>query len=120
MSLVRLVSLLTFTLLWIFTISKPCMAQTKDGITHLRIGIIARANKKYRLEQVEPFRAFMEQQIALPVSLVPFEGYEDLIKAHHDRRIHYAIYSATAYAQSWAACRCLEPLAAPRAEDGSY
>lgn len=89
-------------------------------ITTLRIGVVVGDNVNYRLGRMEPFRLYLESQINRNVTIEATRNYQALIEAHAKGRIHYAIYSAAAYAKSWASCRCLEPLAAPKSLGGGH
>jgi phosphonate transport system substrate-binding protein len=55
----------------------------------------------------------------MPVKVFVARDYAALIEAQIDRRIDYAVYSATAYALASVRCGCVEPLAAPTDADGA-
>lgn len=90
------------------------LADWRDEIKVFRIGIMAGANAPYRLAQIEPFRAYLEMRLAVPVEIVPNRDFAALIDAQSRSRIHYAIYSATASAL----CQCVEPLVIPTRSGG--
>lgn len=89
-------------------------------ITTLRIGVVTGENVNYQLGRMEPFRLYLENRLNRRVTIEATRNYQALMEAHANGRIHYAIYSAAAYAKSWAACRCLEPLAAPKSMGGGH
>jgi phosphonate transport system substrate-binding protein len=93
-------------------------ADWRDEIKVLRVGVMTGANSAYRLAQLEPFRAYLEARLAVPVEIMPAQDYRALIEAQAGSRIHYAIYSATAFATAAASCRCVEPLVVPARADG--
>jgi phosphonate transport system substrate-binding protein len=94
-------------------------ADWRDDIKVLRVGFLAGDNPAYRTTQLEPFRAYLEGKLGLPVELVPAPTYSALVDAQAGSRNQYAIYSAASFATASASCRCVEPLALPTAADGS-
>jgi phosphonate transport system substrate-binding protein len=44
--------------------------------------------------------------------------YSSLIEAQATARVHYAVYSATAFVTASATCRCVDPIAVPTASGG--
>lgn len=117
------------TRIWVFVLLALCAATItpshsaaagwKDKIKVLRIGVVVADNPRLRLSQLEPFRRRIERDTGVPVELVPSRDFNTLVDSHTSDRIDYAIYSASAYAAAYAFCECLEPIAAPRAGDGS-
>jgi phosphonate transport system substrate-binding protein len=95
------------------------LADWRDDIKVLRVGYLAGDNVAYRAAQLEPFRAYLEGKIGLPVELVPAPTYGALIEAQAGSRVQYAIYSAASFATASASCRCVEPVAVPTSLDGS-
>ena len=85
----------------------------------LRIGYLSSPDPSVDAARLEPFRAYIESRIALPVELIPSTTYDSLIDAEVTGRVQYGIHSATSFAAADAACACLEPLAVPSALDGS-
>lgn len=96
----------------------PAMADWRDGFSVLRVGVVTGANALYRQAQLEPFRLYLEARTALPVEIIALPTYAALIEAHSASRVHYGIYSATAFSTAAAACRCVEPVAIPTAPGG--
>jgi phosphonate transport system substrate-binding protein len=97
----------------------PSLATWREDTRVLRVGYLATGNPAADASRMEPFRAYLEARIALPVELVPATTYAGLIDGTADGRIQYAILSATAFAALEAVCTCVEPLAVPSAYDGS-
>ena len=93
-------------------------ADWRDDIPVLRVGVMTGANAPYRIAQLEPFRAYLEARLAIPVEIIAAENFGMLIDAQSASRVHYAIYSATAYSTAAATCRCVEPLAVPTRAGG--
>ncbi|PLX37970.1 MAG: hypothetical protein C0606_06910 [Hyphomicrobiales bacterium] len=91
----------------------------RERVKVLRIGFVAGSNPRHGLKRIEPFRRRLSLELAIPVEVLPMADTAMLIDAHTSARIDYAIYNASAYAAAEAACRCLEPLVVPKAEDGS-
>ena len=79
------------------------LADWRDEIKVLRIGVMTGPNSAYRLAQLEPFRAYLAEKLAVPVEIIPARDYRALIDAQVGSRVHYAIYSATAFAAAAAA-----------------
>lgn len=85
-----------------------------------RVGIVASGdNLEAFHKRIEPFRAGMEAAIGVPVRIIPVANGKELVKAHARLRIHYAVYTAAAYATAWIGCECVYAIAAPLAADGS-
>lgn len=97
----------------------PVIADWREDTKVLRIGYLATGNPAADASRMEPFRAYLEGRIALPVELVPSATYAGLMDGMADGRVQYAILSATAFAALESACACAEPLAVPSAYDGS-
>jgi phosphonate transport system substrate-binding protein len=93
-------------------------ADWREDVKVLRIGFLAGDNTPYRSTQIEPFRAYMEGKIGIPVEMVPARTLGALIEAQAGARIQYAIHSAASFTAAEATCHCIEPLAVPAAEGG--
>lgn len=120
MRLLKLATRISAILLAICTFATMSSAAGNRAVTTLRIGVVVGDNVNYRLGRMEPFRLYLESQLNRSVTIEATRNYQALIDAHAKGRVHYAIYSAAAYARSWAACRCLEPLAAPKSLSGGH
>ncbi|AXS38897.1 phosphate/phosphite/phosphonate ABC transporter substrate-binding protein [Breoghania sp. L-A4] len=118
----RLLSLLLLAIVLGGVASSSALAQEDTGDWRaeqkvLRIGILATGGAERRVAAARPFEAYVSDVIGMPVELVPLRDMRVLIDAIVNARIDYAPLSASAYAAGWTLCRCLEPLAAPLAED---
>ena len=85
----------------------------------IRVGFLAADQLAASDARMEPFRAYIESRIGIPVELVPAATYESLIDATVGGQIQYGVHSATSFAVAQHACDCIEPLALPSAYDGS-
>lgn len=85
----------------------------------LRLGIVATSRPADALERVEPFRLRLSDTLGVPVVTQRFADERALVDAFAAGRIDYAPVSASGYAMAWRLCGCIEPLATPRAADGS-
>jgi phosphonate transport system substrate-binding protein len=94
-------------------------ADWRDDMKVLRIGILAGADPAAIRTRMEPFRAYIESHVGLPVELVPSSTMSGVIEAETSGRVQYAILSATGYATAAEICQCVEPLALPSAFDGA-
>ena len=70
-------------------------------------------------KSVEPFRQALQEALNLPVKVHVVDSYRSLINAQSDRKVHYAVHSASSFAAAWVKCRCIEPLAAAKLSEGS-
>lgn len=93
-------------------------AQETRPISTLRIGVVVGDNLNYTLRRMEPFRLYLQERLQRRVTIEGTYSFQNLMEVQAKGRIHYAIYSASAYARAWANCRCLEPLAAPKSMSG--
>ena len=97
----------------------PASADWRDDLKVLRIGTVAPHGAAYDMARLEPFRAYLQDRLGLPVEIVATADYDALIDAQASARVQYAIHSASSYATAEALCACVEPLALPAAFDGS-
>lgn len=91
---------------------------TTESIGTLRVGLVLGENLNYSFAQLEPFRLYLEQETGLSVHIAGARSYGALMANHKAGRVHYAIYSASAYARAWSVCRCIEPLVVPKSLSG--
>ena len=103
----------------LLTSGSPLLADWRDDLKVLRVGFLSSASPARDLARLEPFRAYMEARIGLPVELVPATSYAALIEAEVTGRVPYAIHSATSFVTAQAMCSCIEAIAEPTAFDGS-
>lgn len=101
-------------------LATPASADWRDETPVLRIGIVTgpAPNTAFALGQAEPFRAALEARLGSSVALVPAEDYGRLIEAQLTG-VPVTFLSATAFAQLYDLCTCVEPLAIPRNSDDS-
>ena len=91
----------------------------RDGIEVLKIGVLAGGDASYRAAVLEPFRAYLQERIGLPVAIVPVGSYAALIDAQTGARIQYAVHSVTSFATAAEQCQCVEAIGAPVAARGA-
>ncbi len=106
-------------LLIIFLSAVSARADWRHSVSTLRIGVVAGPSPVAVQVRLEPFRRHLQLFLNMPVEVVPAPDYSTLVKAHAARKVHYAFYTASAYATAWRLCKCVEPLVAPRGEDGT-
>ena len=97
----------------------PASADWRAEMKVLRVGFLSGTGGAYRMAALEPFRAYLQAKLGLPVELVPAGSYAALIDAQASARVDYAIHSAASFATAAASCGCVEPLALPSAADGA-
>lgn len=101
-------------------LAMPAQAGWRDDLKVLRIGTVAPRGAAYDIARLEPFRAYLQDRLGLPVEIVAMAGYDALIDAQVSARVQYAIHSASSYVTTAALCACVEPVALPAAFDGSH
>jgi phosphonate transport system substrate-binding protein len=94
-------------------------ADWRDDVEVLKLGVIANGDASYRMTVLEPFRAYLQGRIGVPVELVPVGTYAAMIDAQIGARIHYAIHSVTSFATAVEQCQCVEAIGAPVAASGA-
>jgi phosphonate transport system substrate-binding protein len=98
----------------------PARAGWRDDFKVLRIGTVAPRGAAYEIARLEPFRAYLQDRLGLPVEIVATADYHALIDAQASARVDYAIHSASSYVTTEALCSCVEPIALPAAFDGAH
>ena len=120
MTLPALVQRIGVMCLIVIALSAKGWAQETRPISTLRIGVVVGDNLNYILRRMEPFRLYLQDRLQRRVTIEGTYSFQNLMEVQASGRIHYAIYSASAYARAWANCRCVEPLAAPKSMSGGY
>lgn len=96
----------------------PAFAGWEEDVGTLRIGMVAPSGDRGIAGLSELTTAF-EYATGVPTEILVARDYPALIRAAASGRVHYAIYSATAYAVAEALCDCIEPIVAPLGTDGA-
>ncbi|MCV6546283.1 MAG: phosphate/phosphite/phosphonate ABC transporter substrate-binding protein [Cohaesibacter sp.] len=86
--------------------------------TILRIGLVATRGAAYLQARIEPFRKYLVEGLARPVEIIAFPTAKALVLAHISKQVDYAYYPASAFAQAYASCGCVQPLVAPVLQSG--
>lgn len=97
----------------------PSLADWRKELGTFRIGMIEAQARQHSPAELDNIRAAYAAALGMPVEIIQSKDFPSLIDAHASSRIEYAVYTAEAYAASALACECVEPLAAPVAQDGS-
>lgn len=84
-----------------------------------RLGILASGDAYQTQLKVAPFKRRLRELLGIDIQVMPFRSANSLADGVATQRVDYAIVSATQYAFAWSLCRCVEPLATPRNDDGS-
>ena len=108
-----------FVLLAFLTSAGAALADWREDMGRLRIGLVAGSSVAKAILDAEPFRLAVEEKLEIPVELVPMSSLAKLAGAQIESRVEYAIYPATTYAAVWFNCECVEPLAVARAIDNT-
>lgn len=85
----------------------------------LRFAVLAGRSVTATLTVVGPMADQLRAALGRPVEILPMTSYDAMVDAQVQRRIDGGFYSAAAYAFAESRCRCLEPVVAPRASDGT-
>ncbi|WP_197435156.1 phosphate/phosphite/phosphonate ABC transporter substrate-binding protein [Nitratireductor arenosus] len=97
----------------------PAQAGWKDEVGTLRIGMLARPGAGAAVPGASAIERAFSQALGIPVDIFVARDFAALIDAQASARVHYAVYSALAYALAWRRCGCVEPLVAPISRDGA-
>lgn len=89
------------------------------GSGTFRIGMLADPGTGSSLPRLPSLKRAYALALGVPVEFFVAADYRTLIEAQADKRIDYAIYSASAYAAAALACDCVEPLVAPTSGSGA-
>jgi phosphonate transport system substrate-binding protein len=85
----------------------------------LRFAVLAGRSTSDTMATIGPVADEMGASLGRPVELLVMSSYEAMIDAQVELRIDGGFYSAAAFALAESRCHCLEPIAAPRAWDGT-
>lgn len=96
----------------------PAYAGWEDDFGTLRIGMVSPSGGRAIAGVTDMTTAF-ERATGIAVEILVARDYPSLVRAIAQGRLHYAAYSATAYAVTQELCGCVEPVAAPRGIDGA-
>ncbi len=113
-------ALLPFALAVLVFAAGSARADWRDDFKVLRIGIVATNGAAYDIARLEPFRAYLEGRLGVPVEIVATASYDALIDAQVSARVQYAIHTAASYVTTEVTCDCVDPVALPSAADGGH
>ena len=97
----------------------PESSMWRKKLGTFRIGIVGGNRAGLRTRQSEPFRRVVEKTLNMPVEIFTARDHSALVEALVASRIEYAVLSGTSYAAAWRVCKCVEPLVAPAAANGT-
>jgi phosphonate transport system substrate-binding protein len=84
-----------------------------------RVGIVPRGDRDRFLRRLRPLETGLSELLGRPVDVLPMATYSSMINAHTLRQIDIGFYSASAFVTADKLCRCVEPIVAPAATDGT-
>lgn len=84
-----------------------------------RIGIVAEPGAGSTVAGLGLLKDAYAKALGMPVEFLVARDYGALVEAQAAGRLHYAVYSALAYAAASERCGCVEPVAAPVGADGA-
>lgn len=85
----------------------------------LRLGVLAGRDVAATMAALAPVTRALTESLGRPVEMLPMASYGSMVDAQLQRRLDGGFYSAASFALAQANCRCLEPIAAPAAADGT-
>ncbi len=107
------------TILLVIFLASPSGAQWRDELKSINIGIVGDRKPAITRRYIEPFRQALEDDLQITVKAVISKNFSSMINAQINGRIDYGIYSASAFANLWAKCKCAEPVAAANPAGGA-
>lgn len=103
--------------------AKPIIEELKadwrDSFGALSIGYLIEGDEHRQRRQMEPFRLALQQASGLEVRYRAVRRLDELIKLQADRRIQYALHSASSYVTLQIFCKCVEPIVVPTDQAGA-
>ncbi|MBA4782011.1 MAG: PhnD/SsuA/transferrin family substrate-binding protein [Rhizobiales bacterium] len=99
------------------TPSAPGTTDWRDSVGTLTVGYLVDGDPERQRRRLEPFRFALEHASGLRVGYKAAASLNELIKLQVQRRVQYALHSASSYVTAQVLCKCVEPLAVPT--DGS-
>jgi hypothetical protein len=97
----------------------PSESISSHALRPLRLGVLAGRDVQATMAALDPVTEGLTQAMGRSVEVLPMASYRAMIDAQQSQRVDGGFYSAEAYARAQAQCRCLEPLVAPKAGDGT-
>lgn len=85
----------------------------------LRFAVLAGRSPAATMAAVGAVADELSASLGRPVEILPLTSYGAMVDAQVQRRVDGGFYSSAAYAVADSRCACLEPLAAPKASDGT-
>lgn len=95
------------------TSSVVLISNWRDSFGVLAVGYLIQGDQQRQRRKMEAFRRALERATGLRVLFRPAKTLEQLITMQINRRIQYAVHSASSYVSAQVRCKCLEPIAAP-------
>lgn len=94
-------------------------ADWREDIGELRIGVVTGFGFQAKVAELEPFRLTIQDELNIPVEIYPARDLPDLIRAHTEGRVEYAVLSSLAFATGFAKCECIEASVVASSVDGA-
>ena len=101
------------------TASIEVISNWRDSFGVLAVGYLIQGDQQRQRRKMEAFRRALERATRLRVLFRPAKTLEQLITMQINRRIQYAVHSASSYVSAQVRCKCLEPIAAPTDQQGA-
>lgn len=101
------------------TSSIEVISNWRDGFGVLSVGYLVQGDQQRQRRQMEAFRRALERATGVRVLFRPAKSLEKLITMQINRRIQYAIHSASSYVSTQMRCKCVEPLVVPTDREGA-
>ncbi len=91
----------------------------RDKVGVLKIGYLIQGDEKRQRQKLEPFRRALQRESRLKVAFKPVQTLSELISLQINRRIQYALHSASSYVMADVLCKCVEPVAVAKDQAGT-
>jgi len=95
-------------------------ADWKSEVKTIRLGVLSGENEKDRIQRYSAFKAYLEQNLDVPVEIYTASSYDGVIQALAADQIEFAFLGSSAYAAAWTETNGgVEPLVSRQEDDGS-
>jgi len=101
------------------TSSVELISNWRDSFGVLAVGYLIQGDRQRQRRKMEAFRRALERATGLRVLFRPAKTLEQLATMQINRRVQYAIHSASSYVSTQVRCKCLKPIAVPTDQQGA-
>ena len=118
--IMKILRFLLFFLILNFSNSLTTLANWKDEVSELNVGLLGGENEADRLKNNECWRKYLEKKLNIPINFFPASDYAGVIHGLLGKTLDYASIGASGYAAIYIEQpNAVEPLITIRELDGS-